>query len=162
MPARNGAWKRFGSVAVTQFQRSVWRNAANWRGASKPLAARSLPALLLEDAAVELVVPVTPRAPGPGRRRRRRRDGPAETGRAIGGLDDLLDEPAPRADLDELADLRIPDRCFYRRRLPNLGRTHPTDGNRVGTALRVRPVGQSRASPGMRSEPTDAGSQGRT
>ncbi len=57
MPARNGAWKRFGSVAVTQFQRSVWRKAANWRGRVEALGGEILPALLLEDPAVELVVP---------------------------------------------------------------------------------------------------------
>ena len=57
MPARNGAWNRFGSVAVTEFQRSVFRNAAKCRGSSKPRDGEVVPALLLEDAAVELVVP---------------------------------------------------------------------------------------------------------
>ena len=89
-------------MAVTQFQRSVWRKAANWRGASKPLAARSLPALLLEDPAVELVVPedvqrlalgVVVRAGQPDERRLA----------GSRGLDDLLDEPSPRAHLDQFA-----------------------------------------------------------
>ncbi len=105
MPARNGDWKRFGSVAVTQFQRSVWRKAANWRGASKPLVGEVLPALLLEDPPVELVVPedverlalgVVVRAGQPDERGL-----PARL-----GLDDFLDEPAPRADLHEFAHLR--------------------------------------------------------
>ena len=57
MPARKGDWNRFGSVAVTQFQRSVCRNALKWRRVEAP-GAEVAPRLLLQDAAVDLEVPV--------------------------------------------------------------------------------------------------------
>ena len=100
IPARNGAWKRFGSVAVTQFQRSVCRNAANWRGGSKPLAARSAQAFFLEDQAVEFVVPEDVQSlplgvvVGAGQ---------SNEGGLTGSLtlDDFLDQPSPGSHLDE-------------------------------------------------------------
>ena len=64
------------------------------------------PALLLEDAPVELVVPEDasdcPWASSSAQARRTRAEAPA--GRR---LDDLFDEPAARADLDEFADFRM-------------------------------------------------------
>jgi hypothetical protein len=104
IPARNGDWNRFGSVAVTQFQRRVCRKAAKRRGGSKPFR-EVCPALVLEDAPVDLVVPEHFQRLALGVV-----VGAGETDEAgvPGGPwhDDFLDEPAPRADLHQLAGLR--------------------------------------------------------
>ena len=57
IPARNGAWNRFGSVAVVQFQRSVCKNAAKRRGESSPFDARSAQPSSARIHRVRLVVP---------------------------------------------------------------------------------------------------------
>lgn len=74
MPARNGAWKRLASVAVTVFQRSVSRNAAKWRGSSNPRAGRWFQRSSSRMRG-QARSPTELRAPHPGRRRRRRRGG---------------------------------------------------------------------------------------
>ena len=87
-------------MAVTELHRNVLRKAAKWRGSSKPAGGEVSPALLLEDAAVELVVPedlellalrvvVGAREPDDGRRAVSRGH--------------VLDQPAAGAHLDELA-----------------------------------------------------------
>ena len=81
MPARNGAWKRFGSVAVTQFQRSVCRKAEKRRGVSKPLAASSpQPSCFRIRRSISWSQKTS--ISHPGRRLRRRRDGRRRSGRA--------------------------------------------------------------------------------
>ena len=104
MPARNGAWNRPGSVAVEQLHRSVWKNAANHRGESKPLRREIRPAFVLQDPSVEFVVP---------------EDGQRlalgivvctceiDLGGLTGRWDyDVLDQPATGSDLNQLADIR--------------------------------------------------------
>ena len=76
-------------------------------GVVEALLREVAPALLLEDAAVDLVVPVDPqRLP----LRVVVRAGQRHQRRAAGGLGrrDLLDQPAARAHLDQLADFRRP------------------------------------------------------
>ena len=57
IPARNGDWNRFGSVAVTEFHRSVLQERRELPRIVEPARGEIRPALLLEDPAVELVVP---------------------------------------------------------------------------------------------------------
>ena len=105
MPARNGAWKRFGSVAVTQFQRSVWRKAANCCGGSKPLAARSPHAsssrMRRSSSYSQNTSSAWPCASSSAQASLTSGDLPA-----CGGLDDLFDEPSAGAHLNKLANLR--------------------------------------------------------
>ena len=103
MPARNGDWKRFGSVAVTQFQRRVCRKALKWRGGSKRRAPNRAPRLLLEDAAVDLEVPVDLQGLPLGVVVGAREADARGRGQVAAGFLHRLHQPAPRADLDQLA-----------------------------------------------------------
>ena len=101
MPARNRDWKRFGSVAVTQFQRRVCRNALKWRRRVEALGAQVAPRFLLQDATVDLEVPVDLQGLtlgiviGAGQ---------AHPSGLLGRLLDRLDQPAARTHLDQIAD----------------------------------------------------------
>ena len=57
IPARNGDCKRFGSVEVTQFQRSVFRYAAKRSAGSNPRFAIAVPCFSRAYLGVEFVIP---------------------------------------------------------------------------------------------------------
>ena len=153
IPARKGDWKRLASVAVTQCQRSVCRNAANRPGSSKPRSARCAQPSSSRDAPIDLVAPVDPqRLPlrvvvGAGQRHERGRS------RHLGRRD-LLDQPAAGPHLHQLADLGRP----FGERVDRMGLSHwergrveRDDGRRnsrgragahAGTRCRRPPVGR--------------------
>ena len=106
IPARNGAWKREGSVAVVQLQRSVLRKAAKVVRLVEAAFPEVGPGLVVENGAVEFAVPedlqflalgvvvCTGEADARGFAR-------------VGGGGDLLDQPASGADPDHLADAGV-------------------------------------------------------
>ena len=106
MPARNGAWKSDGSVAVVQLHRNVFRKAAKWSGESKPRFPRSDHGSSSRDGAVELVFPEDFELPALGVVVRA---GEADAGGFVGvvGRNDLFDQPVAGADSHHFADARV-------------------------------------------------------